>query len=205
MKIGTKNNSLQNSALLVLFGTSYTPLFVLIALRQIVNNANYLNYAGVSIASVKCFINKFGLAIFLILLSIAFCVGLRTLLKNIHKRSSNGHKAQILKINNRNNEALGYIATYIVPFVSADSTTGLDVICFIVMMLIVYGIYVRSNMVLINPILNLKYSLYEIEYKVKQDKERDGLVLVKGHSIEEDEKLVIYPIGFKLFYGKPAD
>ena len=97
------------------------------------------------------------------------------------------------------------VATYIVPFISADSATGLDVICFIVMMLIVYGIYVRSNMVLINPILNLKYSLYEIEYKIKQDKERDGLVLVKGHSIEEDEKLIIYPIGFKLFYGKPAD
>lgn len=68
MKIGTKNNSLQNSALLVLFGTSYTPLFVLIALRQIVNNANYLNYAGVSIASVKCFISKFGLAIFCLVL-----------------------------------------------------------------------------------------------------------------------------------------
>lgn len=34
MKIGTKNNPLQNSALLVLFGTSYTPLFVLIAFSR---------------------------------------------------------------------------------------------------------------------------------------------------------------------------
>lgn len=205
MRIGTKNNPLRNGALLVLFGTSYTPLFLLIALRQIVNNADYLHYAGLSSPALKCFGCKFGLSVVLISLSIGFCIGLNILLKNIHQKASNGNKVQLLKISNRNNEALGYIATYIVPFISADSATGLDIVCFVIMMLIVYGIYVRSNMILINPILNLKYSLYEIEYQFKQDKIREGLVLVKGHSLEEDDKLVIYPIGFKLFYGKPAE
>lgn len=205
MKIGTKNNPLRNSALLVLFGTSYTPLFVLIALRKVVHNADYLHYADISITSLKCFWEKFGLAVILLILSMFFCIGLRILLRNIHNRASNGHKAELVSISNRNNEALGYLATYIVPFISAESATTLDIICFIIIMLIVYGIYVRSNMILINPILNLKYSLYEVEYKIKQDKERDGLVLIKGHSLEEDDKLIIYPIGFKLFYGKPAD
>ena len=174
-------------------------------MRKIVHNAEFLHYAGISINSLKCFYEKFGLASVLIILSGIFCIGLKILLGNIHKRASNGHKAELVSINNRNNEALGYLATYIVPFISAESATSLDIICFIIMMLIVYGIYVRSNMILINPIFNLKYSLYEIEYKIKQDKERDGLVLVKGHSLEEDDKLIIYPIGFKLFYGKPTD
>lgn len=205
MRIGTRNNPLRNSALLVLFGTSYTPLFVLIALRKIVNNFDFLHYAGISLTSLKCFWDKFGLATILLMLSAGFCIGLKILLTNIHKRASNGDRAELVSISNRNNEALGYLATYIVPFISAESATSLDILCFVIMMLIVYGIYVRSNMILINPILNLKYSLYEIEYKIKQDKERDGLVLVKGHSLEEDEKLIIYPIGFKLFYGKPAD
>lgn len=205
MRIGTRNNPLRNSALLVLFGTSYTPLFILIALRKIVHNAEFLHYKGISLNSLKCFYENFGLAFILIILSATFCVGLRVLLGNLHKRASNGHQADLISISNRNNEALGYLATYIVPFISAESATSIDIICFIIMMLIVYGIYVRSNMILINPILNLKYSIYEIKYKIRQDKERDGLVLVKGHSLEEDDKLIIYPIGFKLFYGKPTD
>lgn len=62
MRIGTKNNPLQNSALLVLYGTSYTPFSVLIALRLIVNSANYLNYAGISTESLKWLVSKSVLA-----------------------------------------------------------------------------------------------------------------------------------------------
>lgn len=62
MRIGTKDSPLQNSALLVLYGTSYTPFSVLIALRLFVSNANYLNYAEISTESLKWLVSKSVLA-----------------------------------------------------------------------------------------------------------------------------------------------
>ncbi len=186
MRGTTKHNLLTSIAKLLLFIISYAPLFGIMFLRH-------------SHDAEKC--------VWAVLwwFSVTAIVAVKIGLQYINKRASNGYNVHIIRIDNRNDVALGYIAAYIVPFSSVKLSTMTDCICFIIPMLVVYWIYVRSNMIMINPILQLlRYSVYEIEYK-EGDKQRNGLVLVKSHSIDEDKEIRIYPLGFKLFYGKPTD
>lgn len=202
MKGVTQNNEMNGITLLLLFLTSYTPLFLLIAIRYTLINRSHLIFGGFSSEAIKEFFKYFGLPtglFVLTFLSIVCCLGF---LKKLDKDAKNGDKAAVEKIENRNSESLGYIASYILPFISTNGEDVVEVVTFIILMIVIFVVYIRSNMVLINPILNINYSIYNIEYKCGQDKIRDGMVIVKGHDMGEDEKIKLYKIGLKIFYGK---
>ena len=48
-----KNNDLKKGAKFALFVSSYLPLFILVILRQLSDNYNYLHWGGISINSIK--------------------------------------------------------------------------------------------------------------------------------------------------------
>lgn len=202
MKGVTQNNEMNGITLLLLFLTSYTPLFLLIAIRYTLINRPHLIFGGFTTEAVKECLRYFGMPIGLSLLSLISIICCREFLKKLDRDSKNGDRASIEKIENRNSESLGYIASYILPFISTNGEDIVEVFTFIILMIIIFVVYIRSNMVLINPILNINYSIYNIEYKCGQDKTRDGLVIVRGHDMGEDEKIKLYKIGFKIFYGK---
>lgn len=107
----------------------------------------------------------------------------------------------IIEVNNRNSESIGYVATYIIPFVFQSFSSLYEVFAIFFIFAIIYSIYVNSNMLLINPVLNIfHYSIFEIRYKFK-DTEKTGFVIVYNPVIEEDTTIKIYQIGFKLFYA----
>ncbi|MPN59092.1 hypothetical protein SDC9_206810 [bioreactor metagenome] len=68
-------------------------------------------------------------------------------------------------------------------------------------MIIIYRIYINSNLLLINPILSFRYSLFEIEYKTQNNTAKSGLIIIKNKYLEEDTVIKIYEIGFKLHYA----
>ncbi len=198
----TIHNNFKQGALLVLFVTSYIPLFMFIIIRQLSLNKDYLHFHTFSEEPLYCFISKFGFSICLLIISLIGLIGLRKLLCNLKKDVANGYYVKVENVMNRNSESIGYIATYIVPFIYTDASSFINILTFILIMLLIYGIYTRSNMLLINPILNLRYSLFEIEYIYGSDKPRNGLIIIRGHEINEDSEIKIYPIGFKLYYGE---
>lgn len=198
----TRNNELNWKANLLLFLTSYIPLFILISLRTILKNRDFLFDKKLKYELFKEWLLVWGLPTCLIFVSIVSLFLCYIFFQKLNKDAENGYTASILKIENRNNETLGYIASYILPFISTDSGNIVEIATFIFLMIIIYTIYVHSNMILINPLLNIKYSLYNIEYVCGKDKPREGLVIVKGHDVYEDERLKLYQIGFKIFYGK---
>ena len=202
MKGVTQNNEMNGITLLLLFLTSYTPLFLLIAIRSTLINRSHLIYGGFGTGAIKECLKYFGMPIGLTFISLISIICCHTFLKKLDRDSKNGDKASIEKIENRNSESLGYIASYILPFISTNGEDIVEVFTFIILMIIIFVVYIRSNMVLINPVLNINYSIYNIEYKCGQDKIRDGLVIVRGHDMGEDEKIKLYKIGFKIFYGK---
>jgi hypothetical protein len=60
-------------------------------------------------------------------------------------------------------------------------------------------------MILINPFLNLKYSLLEVDYCVVGDPSNeihDALIITNTKDYKEKVNYNIYQIGFKLYYGK---
>ncbi len=111
-------NRLYRIAELVLFITSYTPLFILIVLKQISENVTYLNWGGINRESINLFIEKFGFSFSLITISIFSLIGCRFLFSNFQKNINNGEIVILTDVRNRNSESIGYIATYIIPLFS---------------------------------------------------------------------------------------
>ena len=201
----SNNNNLKQGALFSLFITSYVPLFFILIVEQLNDGWDYLYWGGWSEESIKCFLSHFGMSVMLSLLSITGIVGIIVLLHNLKSNLKNGTKVKVTKISNRNNEAIGYIATYIVPFLTSDFSNWFESSIFIFVMVLIYSIYTKSNMILINPLLSIKYSMLEVEYMVIGDKAgvtHDALIITENKDFKEDENYQLYQIGFKLYYVK---
>ena len=203
--IASNNNSLKKGALFSLFITSYIPLFFIVIVKQVNDGWNYLCWGGWNEEAIKCFLSHFGMSVLLALLSIVGIVGIIVLLNNLESNLKNGTKVKVTKISNRNSEAIGYIATYIVPFLASDFSTWFESSIFIVVMALIYTIYTNSTMIMINPLLSIRYSLLEVEYIVIGDKStvpHDALIITDNKDFKENENYQLYQIGFKLYYGK---
>jgi hypothetical protein len=80
----------------------------------------YIHWGGWNKDALNCFFRHFGMSSFLGLVTIIGVIGVLILLYNLEKNLHNGIVAKVVKISNRNSEAIGYIATYIVPFLTSD-------------------------------------------------------------------------------------
>ena len=159
-------------------------------------------------AGIYCFFSKFGMSCLLGLLSVVGVIGIFVLIHNLKANLNNGSVVTVVRINNRNSEAIGYIATYIVPFMASDFSSLFDCVLFLMVMGLIYTIYTNSNMILINPLLNIWFSLLEVKYKIVGDKageEHDALIISDTKDFKEKVNYNIYQIGFKLFYGKERE
>lgn len=198
------NNVLRRGALFSLFITSYIPLFAIVIGKQITEGWIFLNWGGWNKEAIWCLLSHFGMSILLAFFSLIGIIGLLVLLKNLNNNLSNGDTVKVTKISNRNSEAIGYIATYIVPFMASNFTSWFECVVFVVVMGLIYVIYTNSNMILINPLLSIWYSLLEVEYKAlgnSQGDTHDALIITDTKDYKENVNYKIYQIGFKLYYG----
>lgn len=204
----TNNNKLRQGALLALFITSYIPLFLIVIAKQMKDGRDYLYWGGWNIDALWCCATHFGISLVLAFVTILGVGGIIVLLRNLETNLDNGQTVRVSKISNRNSEAVGYIATYLVPFIASDFTSWYECVIFVVVMALIYVIYTNSNMILINPLLSIWYSLLEVEYKTVGDPSgelHDALVITDNKNFKENVNYQMYPIGFKLYYGKERD
>ena len=198
----TDINKLRRIAQFVLFITSYTPLFLLICLKQIHSNKEFITWGSFTHESILIYFQKFGLSTFLLIISLSGLIGSFFLFKNIEEHAKNGDNVTIKDVNNRNNESIGYIATYIVPFLFQSFSNWYEIVAFSFLMIIIYRIYINSNLIIINPLLSFRYSIFQLEYESANRKIRNGLIITKEKVLNEDAIIKIYPIGHKLFYAR---
>ena len=190
---------------MALFITSYIPLFLIVIAKQLKDGRDYLCWGGWYRDALWCCATHFGMSLILLVLTIIGVAGIIVLFRNLEINLKNGQTVRVMKINNRNSEAVGYIATYIVPFLASDFTSWYEYVTFVVVMTLIYVIYTNSNMILINPLLSIWYSLLEVEYKTVGDSSgelHDALVITDNKEFKENANYQMYPIGFKLYYGK---
>lgn len=152
---------MNRKTLLLLFLTSYTPLFLLIALRYTLIKREYLVFGGLCLDGIVMCLKIFWLPVTLFSVSILALLCCQSFLTKLDSDAKNGNTVKVEKIENRNSESLGYIATYIIPFISTNGEDIVEIITFLFLIIIIYGVYIRSNMVLINPVVNLRYSIYK--------------------------------------------
>ena len=201
IKIDKQINNLRGVAQFVLFSTSYLPLFLLIIFKQLSENYTYLNWGGITFGSFDICLHYFGLSILSAFISIIGLIGYKWTFQNLKKVSVNGENVVIQKIDNKNSESIGYIATYILPFLFHSFNNWYEIFAFIFMMTIIYRIYIHSNLILVNPILSFKFSLFEVEFIQQNGIIRNGLIIFENQNVSEDDMIKIYEIGFKLFYA----
>jgi len=189
---------------LSLFISSYFPLFLIIIIRQIGQNINFLAFGGINLPAIKLLLSKFGITIILGFVLLFGLIGIYNFIKNMKKLVQNNYYELVaVKIQNKNTESIGYIATYLLPFVFQTYSTLLDIIQVILLLLVMYVIYSHSTLIVVNPLLSLKYSLYEIEYYNNKSPEiiRNGIFIIDCHCLENGDTIKAKDMSRKVFFG----
>ncbi|MBS7818789.1 hypothetical protein J7624_00145 [Wohlfahrtiimonas chitiniclastica] len=202
--IAKRKNQLHLGARLALFFISYLPLFLIMSLTQFYTHKEYLHWAGLSYESIYIFVKFFLFAIMLVLLSILSIIGLYVFLKNIKRRCrTSGRTVKIVEIENKNSDSISYLFTYLIPFVFQDLSVLMQAVSIIILLFVTALIYINSNMILINPVLSMKYTLYQVTYiDIESNNKRTGLILTEVRYLEEGDLLDIESLGSKLFYAE---
>ena len=146
------------------------------------------------------FLQYFGVSVVCIIFVIFGMLGTNLTLKNLDDKMANGINVEVLEISSMNDEPLAYIATYIVPILFQDYSNLSDVVTLTIIFYIIYRLYIRSKLILVNPMLTLKYSIFNIKFK-DGDIIRQGVIISKEKYIEEGEIAKIFNIGYQLYYG----
>jgi len=143
----------------LLFLSSYTFLFLILAVK------NWGNWNLVALMAGIIVISNGVLAV-----TLKVCSGIRD------------QTLRISKVRNSNSANLAYIVTYIVPFMATDCSRVEDVIALFILFLVIGFLYIKSDMVAINPMLNM------LGYNVLSVETEDGgelTLVVKNNSFKE--------------------
>ncbi len=68
------------------------------------------------------------------------------------------------------------------------------------LLLVIYRIYINSSLLLINPLLNMRYALYDITF-TEGEETRSGMLITKDQQLDNGDEARIYNLGKKLFFG----
>lgn len=200
--MSSKNEELKIGARLTLFLVSYIPLFLIMIINQLYKKKNYLHWGGVNKKAFINYFENFGAITAILFFAIFGVVGLFFLLRNVKRRVDNdGDIVKIVDIENKNSESISYLFTYLLPFLFQDLSDLMSVFSLAILLLVTFLIYCNSSMILINPTLAIRYSLYSIEY-IKGESKRKGMIICDNRYLDEDDYIKIQKIGYKLFYAK---
>jgi hypothetical protein len=126
----------------ILFLSSYSPLFLILAARASpTNQIEAFVFGGVGLLSI--------VALFLLLR------GVDTVAPT---------PLHVIKAVSKSSETTGYLVTYVIPFLTLGTASLADVVA-LVILLVTFGlVFLNSDLVLVNPILAmLGYRLFEVE------------------------------------------
>ena len=127
---------------LILFLSSYAPLFLIIAVRG--------------------WRDSWHLAVCLAIVAVLSAVVLFVFLHTAQKLSAD--KVSISSVISRDGDAMSYIVTYLLPFLAVKLNDSIDVISLGIVLFVIGLLYVNSNMIHANPVLNIVgYHIFEIE------------------------------------------
>lgn len=122
-----------------LFISSYAPLFAMLALR-------------------------FQSPVLVVSFSAAALIGAGTLILMLRAaRRIHPQPHEIKAVADEGPEVAGYVATYLLPFLTVPEPSGRELLAYLLFLILVGVVYVRSEMVRINPLLYLLgYRLWEV-------------------------------------------
>ena len=164
-----------------MFCLSYLPLFLLLAIKILFEKIDRFEFVDISLESIKTFISEFGFLTVLAFLSTFAIVGTILTFKNISKKKVNAFPVKVTSIRPKNEESLSYLATYVIPLMIQGNIDTYNYIVFSILFFIYYKLYSTSSLILINPILNMKYGLFELDFThFSKDKEIKNALIISS-------------------------
>ena len=135
----------------VLFFSSYSPLFAILALRQ---------YD----ATVSAYGQGAGIAILLIgLLAVILPTLLVLCIFRDYDRVHGRRIKMVGRIESVEKDALLYFVTYVIPFVGIGRAGWTDLASYLIVFSVIYSLYIRAGLVYLNPMLSLSgFRMYKM-------------------------------------------
>jgi hypothetical protein len=159
---------------LILFLSSYLPLWLIFVI-QFYSKQNNI---GVVISVILGAISILGLYVYLNLV-----------------RKLNKLQITVSLINRRDGEAMSYIVSYLLPFMALPSSNLGDFVSLGIFLIVLAVIYVNSDMLHINPVLNLMgWHIYEITKESGQI-----CLLISRKKVKKGNCLDVAQIGDELY------
>ncbi|MBA3827243.1 MAG: hypothetical protein H0X24_25530 [Ktedonobacterales bacterium] len=163
----------------VLFSSSYIPLMLIFA------DLNWNRQREWAI----------GILVFAVL-----CFGVTWGYLSFTATHANPDQRQVLKVQQREGEVLNYIAAYIIPFVTLPFDTIENGIAVLILLGTLGIIYVRSNMIAINPTLSLLgYHLYAVTFAADEESH----VVIARRTIVRGRPITVARLGNVVYIQLP--
>lgn len=197
------NPILKNSSLFALFCLSYLPLFFLLIVKIVIDNKDYLVYDGFNMKSFIVFANKFSFLTVLLILCFYAYIGTKITLSKIQSARANAYPVNVNTIKPKNEESLSYLITYVIPLLTTNFTGIYEIISFVVLFVIYFKLYSSSSLIIINPILNMKYGLYELDYKINSTNVeiKNALIISQRKWIDEGDELELIKLNHRIYFA----
>jgi len=129
--------------------------------------------AILAIKATLCFL-EFYVVIFFVFLSILSFYFLHKMLNRLTDYKEESFQVRVTGIKNANYQyVLTYFSTYIFPFITINLSTVAGILQFAVLWSLIGYIYVKNDLVYINPTLNIffRYNIYEADMELKDGNE----------------------------------
>ena len=154
-----------------LFLTAYYPLFLIL----FVQNSKLIDKIFSSEHIVVKWTTLNDSLVYGLALGLIFYILLKLFIK--FQSKSNTSQYRVIKIKDISHETLNYILTYLIAFLSLQLNNPKDIISILILLFIIGIIYVNSNLLYINPFLQLlNYSIYELT--IKKDMTEKSIVII---------------------------
>jgi len=195
MEVISEMASLRTGFKILLFFSAYTPLFVLLLLKLCSQISQWFQNLP-SDNSIQPFLFLFPteqvLILFLILMAIIILpnIVLWLIIKDARK-TNNSQSVKISQIKEMNHIYIGYLMSYIIPFLSFSFTDLFDIIAIILLLCLVCFIYINSNLLYVNVMLSIfRYNLF----KITDFEDNEYRVMTKNKNLVREDELRIAPI-----------
>jgi len=157
-------SALKNKYKILLFLSSYTPLFLILFLKAIsqaieiyqkIEQINIFEYLASNIILISVIST-------IILLTIIPNIILVRILNDIMS-TTNSKQLRVHSVQKMNHIYMEYLVSYIIPFLSFDFSNIFDVLALMLLLLTICVIYINSDLLYINIIFNIRgYNLYSV-------------------------------------------
>lgn len=196
----------------LLFISSYLPLFVIIIIQNIDKIINKI-IASPQIALTSILVDiltysQFYIIIFCLLVSMVVLIRIKIMINNTGQ-SKGDFTVTIKDVKNKNHEYIaGYLTAFILPFITVDLTSISGLLQFIFLGILIGYIYIKNEMYYINPVLNLvfHYKIYNADMVYRADDTEivyNGILISKKSKADLINKRIgIYKATHEFFFDK---